>query len=207
MLRRIVLFVFVLGLFALPAPAQSTPIGLANGTPHSTSFTWTASAPVTGVTVSGYNLYCAPTTGKEANTNAVNGATLISGTSYTDLAVTSGATQFCVVSAQASNGNQSAFSNEVSFTTPSNPNPPTGLTIPVVALNITKNKETMSASWQDVPGSITGYVVWNGSKVLKEGIVTDSTNTGTYSVSWSGAKQPSIYVQVFDIKTADQPVS
>ena len=189
--------------------AQGIPVApAATGTPHDTQFTWTASAPVTGVTVAGYNLYCSPTSGGETGVSAVNGSALIPGTSYTDTAVTAGTKQFCVVTAAtAGSAQQSAFSAEVSFTTPNNPNPPTNLTIPVVALNTNGNKETLTASWQDKPGSVTGYVVWNGSKILAQGLASDPKNTGSYSISWNGKVQANVYVQVFDVKQADQPVS
>ena len=201
--------VFAILAFAAVGHAQTIPIApAATGTAHSTFFSWTASASVSGVTVAGYNLYCSATSGGETGTPAVNGATLITGTSYTDLSVTPGTQQFCVVTAAtAGSAQQSAFSNEVSFTTPSNPAPPTGLTVPIVALNISGNKETLSATWKDSPGSVTGYVVWNGSKILTQGLATDPKNTGNYSISWNGKVQPNMYVQVFDIKQADQPVS
>jgi len=122
--------VFAILAFAAVGHAQTIPIApAATGTAHSTFFSWTASASVSGVTVAGYNLYCSATSGGETGTPAVNGATLITGTSYTDLSVTPGTQQFCVFTAQSTTGAQSAFSTEVSFTTPTNPNPPGGLTV------------------------------------------------------------------------------
>ena len=57
-----------------------------------------------------------------------------------------------------------------------------------------------------MPGTSVAYVIWNGTKILKKGVVPDTNNTGNYSVTWRGKAQPT-YVQVFDTKTADQPTT
>lgn len=114
---------FRLMIAADPAPQTGTvPVGLPNGTPHSTALSWNASTS----TVAGYNVFRSTITGGEAGTPALNGATVISGTSFTDTSVVPGTTYFYVVSAQAATGNQSGFSNEATDTIPNNPANPTG---------------------------------------------------------------------------------
>lgn len=103
----------------------SAPTFQPNGTPHQANLSWTASTPVTGVTVAGYNVYRATTAGGESGA-AINGTTLITGTSYIDATVVSGSTYFYKVEAQSSTGNQSVPSNEASGTVPQNPSGPTG---------------------------------------------------------------------------------
>jgi fibronectin type 3 domain-containing protein len=107
------------------AQASGTvPVGLPTGTiavAHSATIVWTADAG----TVAGYNVYRSTASGGEAGQAALNGATLITGTTYTDTTVSAGATYFYVVAAQASTGQQSGFSNEASGTVPTDvPNPP-----------------------------------------------------------------------------------
>jgi len=110
-----------------PAPQTGTvPVGLPNGTAHSTALSWTASVPVSGVTIAGYNVFRSTTSGGEAGASALNGATPIAGTSFTDTSVVAGTTYFYVVAAQSTTGNQSGFSNEATDTIPNNPSNPTG---------------------------------------------------------------------------------
>jgi fibronectin type 3 domain-containing protein len=112
---------------AAPAPqVGSVPVGLPNGTAHSTGLIWTPGAPVTGLTVSGYNIYRSTTANGEGGSFALNGSTLVTTTSYTDTSVVPGTTYFYVVAAQSSNGNQSGFSNEATSVIPNNPSNPSG---------------------------------------------------------------------------------
>ena len=114
-------------MMAVPVPqGGAAPVGLPNGTAHQAVISWTASAPVSGVTVAGYNVYRATSAGGEAGTSAINGTTLVTSATFTDTSVTSGTKYFYVVAAQSTTGNQSAFSNESSGTVPSNPTNPTG---------------------------------------------------------------------------------
>lgn len=110
-----------------PPPQGTTPTGLASGTPHSVTLTWNAST-CTGCTITGYNVYRANATGGEAGTAALNGATPVTGATYTDTAVSSGQTWFYVVAAAytptgATDVEQSGFSNEASATIPGATNP------------------------------------------------------------------------------------
>lgn len=111
---------------AAALPQGTTPVGLPNGSPKQVSVTWTASAAVTGVTVAGYNVFRSTTAGGEAGALALNGSSVIAGTSFVDTTVVAGTKYFYVVAAQDTNGFQSGFSNEASITPPPNPANPTG---------------------------------------------------------------------------------
>jgi hypothetical protein len=180
------------------AQAQTLPAG----TPHSVTLSWVAPSPVGGSgTISGYNMYKSVAGGAYVKINAA----LIAGLTTVDAAVTSGQIlNYCATTVDTLS-EESACSNAVAVTVPSNPNPPV-LSKPVVALNVTGNKETLTATWTDAPGSSVAYVIWNGTKILQKGVVADPKNTGSYSISWNGKAQPT-YVEVFDVTTADQPVS
>lgn len=116
-----------LTLAASPDPQTTgAPVGLPNGTQHSTALSWTPGPVVTGVTIAGYNVFRSTTAGGEAGTTAINGSTPITGTTYTDLSVVPGTTYFYVATAQSSTGNQSGFSNEATTVIPGNPSNPTG---------------------------------------------------------------------------------
>jgi fibronectin type 3 domain-containing protein len=112
---------------ALPVPAPQTggtPVAPPKtGTVHGNSLSWTASTS----SVAGYNVYKSSSSGAEQGTAALNGSTPVAGTAYTDLTVTQGATAYYVVTAVTAGGNQSAWSNEASGTTPTNPAAPTGM--------------------------------------------------------------------------------
>jgi hypothetical protein len=178
--------------------AQTLPAG----TPHSVTLSWVAPSPVGGSgTISGYNVYKSVAGGAYVKINTA----LIAGLTTVDAAVTSGQIlNYCATTVDTLS-EESACSIAVAVTVPSNPNPPV-LSKPVVALNVTGNKETLTATWTDAPGASVVYVIWNGTKILQKGVVADPKNTGSYSISWNGKAQPT-YVEVFDVTTADQPVS
>jgi len=117
---------------AAPAPPQGTvPTGLPNGTAHSVSLSWTGST-CTGCAIDGYNIFRASSAGGEAGTEALNGATPVTGTSFTDTNVSQAQTYYYVVSAAytvtgSTTVEQSGFSNEASATVPGASNP-TGCT-------------------------------------------------------------------------------
>jgi hypothetical protein len=170
----------------LPLLTSAQAVEQPNGTPHQTVLSWATSPPVTGVTVSGYNVYKSSTSGGESGTKAINGATLVSGTTYTDASVTPGATAYYVVEAQSSTGNQSVPSNEVSATTPNNPNPPV-LSAAIVSINVNGKKETITASYTDTnPVAKTAYQLWSTTGLLKSG-EPSVASSGSYLITWSGA--------------------
>jgi hypothetical protein len=78
---------------------------------HSVSLTWNASTS----TVSGYNVY--RTTVSGSGYTKVN-SSMVTGLTYTDLAVQNATTYYYVTTAVDSTGNESAFSNEVSAPIP-----------------------------------------------------------------------------------------
>jgi hypothetical protein len=171
--------ILLFGLFiAIQVHASPNPGAVsATGTAHSTTFTWTPASQPTGITVAGYNLYCAPTSGGETAVNPVNGSTLITGTSYVDTSVTAGTTQFCVMTADTTGGaQQSAFSNEVTFTTPSNPNPPT-LSITSVAININGNNETVTAQWTNSNNVGQHFSFSNGTNFVNQGDIAPASGS------------------------------
>jgi hypothetical protein len=175
----IICLAFISGIASAQAKAQA--VEQPNGTPHQTVLQWTASAPVSGVTIAGYNVYKSTTKGGESATKSIN-STLITGTTYTDTSVVPGQTAFYVVDAQATTGNQSGPSNEVSATTPSNPNPPV-LSAAIVSMNISGKKETIVAQFSETtPGTEVAYELWGSGKLLQRGTSTSSTQT----ISWSG---------------------
>lgn len=87
-----------------PAPAPSA-------TPHSVTLDWKASASA----VAGYHVYRGESAGGPYN--RVN-SSIVSAVDYSDSAVLSGAHYFYVVTAVQSDGDESAFSNEVSADIP-----------------------------------------------------------------------------------------
>jgi len=96
----------------------------ATGTQHQAALSWTSGTSVPGVTVVGTNVYRGVVAGGPYG--KLN-ATPVTGTSYTDLAVTQGVTERYIVTAVSSTGNESAWSNEASAVIPPNPNPPAAL--------------------------------------------------------------------------------
>lgn len=175
--------------------AQARPqLQPAGGTPHSATLTWMAGAPVTGVTVAGYNVYRGSAPMMEG-ASAIN-STLVSGLTYADTSVTAGASYCYIVEAQSGTGNQSGPSNEVCVTIPSNPNAPT-LTITSASLVTNGNKQTITASYQDTPQVGTFYVLWgsNGS-VLKKGTLT--ADNGLYAINWTGRNSGVAWLDVCD---------
>jgi hypothetical protein len=172
-------------LFVLAGPvnAQTPALEQPTGTPHSTTLACTPGAAVAGATVSGYNFYKSATAGGEKGTAAINGATPVSTCNFVDTNVTQGATAFYVVEAQSSTGNQSAPSNEISVTTPSNPNPPV-LSASIVAINVNGTRETVAAQYTDPLRVPTAYELWASGKLLVRG--TWTSDTTSHSVTWSG---------------------
>lgn len=85
--------------------------GTQTTTPHSVSLTWNPSAS----TVAGYNLYRGTQSGGPYS--RMN-SSLLSGTSYDDSGVKSGATYFYVSTAVDASNNESAFSNEATAAIP-----------------------------------------------------------------------------------------
>jgi len=88
---------------------------------HQALLTWTASTDV----VAGYNVYRGTNPPGNEGATPIN-ATLVTGLTYTDLAVTAGEKLDYVVTAVSAAGVESVHSNEVSATIPIFP--PTGLT-------------------------------------------------------------------------------
>ncbi len=91
---------------------------------HSAVLNWVASVD----TVAGYNVYRGTNPPGNEGTTPIN-TSLVTGTTYTDLAVTAGEKVDYVITAVSSVGVESVHSNEVSATIPIFP--PTGLTISV----------------------------------------------------------------------------
>jgi hypothetical protein len=85
---------------------------------HTVPISWTASTDA----VNGYNVYRGPAGAEVAP--ALNGTTLITGTSYSDQ-VSPGVYSYVVTSVE--NGAESVHSNEVTATVP--PFPPTNVTL------------------------------------------------------------------------------
>ena len=86
--------------------------GLSSAPVHSVALSWGASDSQ----VSGYNVYRSTTSG--SGYSRIN-SSLIATTSFTDQAVTAGATYYYVVTAVDSSGDESTYSNEVGVTIPS----------------------------------------------------------------------------------------
>ena len=189
-MKRIALGFFLLAMMAIaiPAQAQTTPTGLAAGSPASkVNLAWTASTPVTGVTIAGYDVFRSTTSGGEAGTLALNGSTPITGTTFVDSTGTPGATYFYVISAQSTAGKLSAFSNEATATLPANPNPPTLGVVTFSIVNGPNNTKIIAAAYTDTTGGQTAYQLWSGSTLLKSGTPAIAAN-GSYSFSWKVKK-------------------
>lgn len=174
---------FVLAAIPFTAKAQTVPVLQANGTPHSNTLSCTPGAPVAGVTVIGFNFYKSSTANGEVGTPALNGATPVPTCNFTDTNVTPGTTAFYKADAQASNGNHSVPSNEVSGTTPSNPNPPT-VTITSATLVITGDTQTATVKWTDPSGIEQDFKFTNNVTYLAQGITTSAN--GLYAQKFTG---------------------
>jgi hypothetical protein len=83
------------------------------GVPHSASLNWTAS---TSSNVTGYNVYRATQSG---GTYTKLTSSPVAGTSYTDVTVRAGQTNYYVTTAIDSGGNESVYSNEATAVVPS----------------------------------------------------------------------------------------
>jgi fibronectin type 3 domain-containing protein len=105
---RITLIVIALELLA----GCGGGIRLGSTTSHSVDLSWTAS---TSTDVIGYNVYrSASPSGPFERLNSA----LVSGTTYTDYTVTSGATYYYAVTAVDSSGGESGYSNVAEATVP-----------------------------------------------------------------------------------------
>lgn len=173
-------------LLLLPAISKAQTIGIAAGSPKTVTINISAGPVVSGVTVSGCNIFRASVSGAENGTAAINGATLIpcSGT-YVDTTVVAGNTYFYTADAQSSTGSLSKFSNEVSAVVPQNPSAPS-LSAAIVSIKIAGHDETISAQLKDTPGSIASYELYASGKLIgyKVGIVVPET--GVYNFTWGG---------------------
>ena len=115
-MRRTLLIMLTFALFATlgtAAQAQSS---------HSATLNWTQSTS-TGVTANG--VYRSTTSGSGY---ALIYTSLSPMVTYTDSAVVAGTTYYYVVTAFVGS-EESAYSSQVTATIPSNPNPPTGITV------------------------------------------------------------------------------
>lgn len=92
---------------------------------HTVGLSWTASLDA----VEGYNVYVATNAPGTEAPPALNGATLVSGTTYVATVPAPGVYEFVVTSVE--NGAESVHSNEVSATVL--PFPPTALTVTAIA--------------------------------------------------------------------------
>jgi hypothetical protein len=97
------------------APGSPQTLNLSGAGRHDVILSWTASE--TSGTF-GYNVYRGTTSGGESSTPL--NASSINGTAYVDESVAGGATYYYVVTAVASNGEQSAASGETEATVPVN---------------------------------------------------------------------------------------
>jgi hypothetical protein len=169
-------------LCSLTAKAQGVPVAQANGTTHQTVLSCTPGAPISGVTVVGFNFYKSTTSGGETGTPAINGVTPVPTCGYTDTNVTAGQTVFYKADAQSSTGNHSALSNEVSATTPNNPPPPT-LSITSIALVNVNGQDRLQADWTDTNGASTAFTIFGAQgQVLKQGSQTTSNGVYSYAI-------------------------
>ena len=91
---------------------------------HKVTLSWTASTD----TVDGYNVYMAVNAPGTEKAPAVNGSTLITGTTYTATVPSPGVYEFVVTSVE--NGAESAHSPEVSATVP--PFPPSAIVVTAI---------------------------------------------------------------------------
>lgn len=126
MKQYLALAVIVLSLLAMPQAATKKPM-IATTTAHSVTLTWTASTS-TGIT--GYNVYRNTTT---TNSCSLTEAFLVgvgNVLTYTDTAVTNGAS-YCYYVTALSSGGESAPSNEALAQIPTPPAPPTAVTAKV----------------------------------------------------------------------------
>lgn len=170
--RKACLIIGIALLFSIPAKAQVV------ASTHQNAISWTAAAPVTGVTIAGYNIFKSTTSGKEAPP-ALNGTTPITGLSYVDSNVAVGQTNFYVVQTVSTTGNSSVPSNEVSATTPPNPNPPT-ITITSVSINNVSGQDRLQVNWTAPNNDATAFTIFGGQgQVLKQ--ASQTTANGVYS--------------------------
>ncbi len=127
MRRKICIFVLGCSFALLLSPA------LLAQTPHSVALTWTAStsaAACVSPCTFGYNVYRGTTAGAEDMAAPINGATPVTGTTFSDTNVALGTTYYYVIQAVEVTGSltlTSADSNEASATFPPAPAPPPSL--------------------------------------------------------------------------------
>lgn len=122
-MKQAVLFLFLLSSLAVCAQTAKVtrrprPMAITGGSTHQVSLTWNDTT--SGVT---FNIYRGTSQGNETLY-----ATGQPGTSYVDTGVVGGTTYWYYVTAVLS-GEESAGSNEISAAVPTNPAPPSGLTV------------------------------------------------------------------------------
>jgi Abnormal spindle-like microcephaly-assoc'd, ASPM-SPD-2-Hydin len=107
---------------AMNSPTLVSLSGKGVTTVHSVSLAWDQPAPVTGVTVTGYNVYRQDATsgcsGSVAGKTLVGSTTGATSTAFTDNTVLGGQT-YCYVATSVASGGESSASNEVQATIPS----------------------------------------------------------------------------------------
>jgi fibronectin type 3 domain-containing protein len=162
----------------LPDLGTVTPTGLtAQGGTAQVSLSWTAPAGQ-GTPPTGYNLY-EGTRPEQMTATPVNGATPLTGTSFTVTGLTAGTKYYFEVTAVNSAG-EGAPSNQASATTTGPPGAPAGLVA-------TGGNGQVSLSWAPPPSSggspVTGYNVYmstaSGSRGTELTTVTATSYTAT----------------------------
>ncbi len=121
MKRPFLALLLLVGLAVSTVEAQT--VSRTNSTP-SVSFGWNIS---TDPTVGGYNLYQGGSSGNYTNVVNIPGGSTATFTQSTGLV--RGQTYFWAITAVATNGLESVYSNEVTYQVPSLPGPPTTVTI------------------------------------------------------------------------------
>lgn len=134
--------------------APTAPTGLTATAASTTSInlSWTAPAG----TVTGYNVYRGTTAGGESAT-PINGATLITATTYSDTGLTAGTTYYYVVRAVNGAGPSPASAEASATTQTAAPAAPTALTATPVSTS------GINLSWTAPAGTVTGYNAYRGT--------------------------------------------
>lgn len=174
---------------------------------HSVSLSWTA-AVTTGVTYTGFNVYRALCTGtvtaavcstdSTASFSKLSAGTGLPATAvaFTDSTVSAGTNYiYYVTSLCATCSNQESVpSNHEAVTIPANQPPPPTLSITSVAINVTGNTETITASWTDSSGTQQSFKFSNGQIFVAQGLTSDPS--GNFVQQWSGPAGTPISFQV-----------
>jgi hypothetical protein len=170
---------------------SSPPIGLqATGGNGSVSLSWTAPSSNGGSSITGYNVYEGTSAGHES-ASAVNGATLIAGTTYTVPGLTNGTTYYFTVEAMNGTGlsNPSGEASATPAVATAQSSPPT-VPDPPTQLGATASNGQVSLNWSppsfDGGAAVAGYEVYDGTTSGAEGAtaLNSSLVTGTtYTVT------------------------